>query len=189
MASVGQGRMESMMSKQVDVREGETTSIDFTSRDILVTGHVTKSGAPLPGLRLRFMGDSGMSMSMGAGFDSVGAVPTGPQRQFGTTGEDGAFALIVDSPGKYHVSTESPDGRTNYPCREFQIPDAETHGLEIAFSGVPLAGIVVDKETDQPIAQAAVNGLSKTIPPTVPDRRRPGPMADSSSTPIPVTTR
>ena len=54
------------------------------------------------------------------------------------------------------MKTESPDGRINYPSREFQIPDAETHGLEIVFSGVPLAGIVVDKETDQPIAQASV---------------------------------
>jgi protocatechuate 3,4-dioxygenase beta subunit len=157
MASAGQGRMESMMSKQVEVREGETTSVDFTSRDILVTGHVTKSGAPLAGLRLRFMGESGMSFSMGAGFGSVAAAPTGPQRQVGTTAEDGAFALIVDSPGKYNLWTESADGRTHYPNRELQIPDAETHAVEIAFSGVPLAGVVLDKDTEQPIAQAAVS--------------------------------
>jgi hypothetical protein len=90
-----------MMSKEVEVREGETTSVDFSSREILVNGHVTKAGTPLPNLRLRFMGSGGMSfMSMGAGFDSVAAAPTGPQRQVGTTGEDGTFALIVDTPGK-----------------------------------------------------------------------------------------
>ena len=164
MANVGQGRMTSMLSKQVEVREGETTSIDFTSREILVAGHVTKSGAPLPGLRLRFMGEGSMSFSMGAGYDSVGAAPTGPQRQVGTTGEDGAFALIVDTPGKYRVLTESPDGRTNFPMRELQIPDAETHALEIVFSGVPLAGVVVDEETDQPIAQAFVRAMPKDNP-------------------------
>ena len=156
MASVGPGRMMSMMSKQVEVREGETTSVEFLSREILVNGHVTKSGTPLPGLRLRFMGEGGMSMSMSAGFDSVAAAPTGPQRHTGTTGEDGTFALIVDTPGKYWVQTESVDGRTNYPTRQLEIPDAETHNVEIAFSGVPVTGIVIDKETDQPVAQANV---------------------------------
>ena len=159
MANAGLGRMMSMMSKQVEVREGETTSVEFLSREILVNGHVTKSGTPLPGLRLRFMGEGGMSMSMGGGFDSVAAAPTGPQRHMGTTGEDGTFALIVDTPGKYWVQTESVDGRTNYPTRQLEIPDAETHNVEIAFSGVPVTGVVIDKETDQPVAQAFVRAV------------------------------
>jgi hypothetical protein len=110
MAGAGLGRMISMMSKQVEVREGETTSVEFLSREILVNGHVTKSGTPLPGLRLRFMGEGGMSMYMGGGFDSVAATPTGPQRHMGTTDEDGTFALIVDTPGKCWVQTASADG-------------------------------------------------------------------------------
>jgi hypothetical protein len=161
MASAGLGRMISMMSKQVEVREGETTSVEFLSREILVNGHVTKSGTPLPGLRLRFMGEGGTTMSMGGGFDSVAAAPTGPQRHTGTTGEDGTFALIVDSPGKYWVMTESVDGRTNYPSRELQIPDAETHIVELTFSGVPVTGVVIDKETDQPVKQAFVRAMPK----------------------------
>jgi hypothetical protein len=159
MASVGPGRMMSMMSKQVEVREGETTTVDFSSREILVNGHVTKSGAPMPGLRLHFMGEGGMSMSMGSGYDSVAAAPTGPQRHVGTTGEDGTFALIVDTPGKYWVQTESVDARTNYPTRQLEIPDVETHNVEIAFSGVPVTGVVIDKETDQPVAQAFVRAV------------------------------
>ena len=161
MASAGLGRMISMMSKQVEVREGETTSVEFLSREILVNGHVTKSGTPLPGLRLRFMGEGGMSMSMGGGFDSVAAAPTGPQRHTGTTGEDGTFALIVDTPGKYWVQTESVDGRTNYPTRQLEIPDVETHNVEITFSGVPVTGVVVDKETDQPVGQAFVSAVPR----------------------------
>jgi hypothetical protein len=161
MAPVGPGRMMSMMSKQVEVREGETTSVEFLSREILVNGHVTKSGTPLSGLRLRFMGEGGMSMSMSAGFDSVAAAPTGPQRHTGTTGEDGTFALIVDTPGKYWVNTESVDGRVSYPSREVQIPDVETHNVELTFSGVPVTGVVIDKETDQPVAQAFVRAIPK----------------------------
>jgi large repetitive protein len=161
MANAGSGRMMSMMSKQVEVREGETTAVEFSSRDILVNGRVTKSGTPLPGLRLRFMGQGGTSFMAGAGFDAVAGEPTGPQRNFGTTGEDGTFALIVDTPGKYWVRTESADGRTNYPQREVEIPDVEAHGLEIAFSGVPVTGIVVDKDTDQPVPLAFVSAAPK----------------------------
>jgi protocatechuate 3,4-dioxygenase beta subunit len=161
MANMGPGRMASIMSKQVEVREGETTLVDFNSREILVNGRVTKSGAPLPGLRLRFMGEGGMSFSMSAGFDAVAGEPMGPQRYVGITGEDGTFALIVDTPGKYRVWTERQDGRTSYPQREVQIPDVEAHSLEITFSGVPVTGIVVDKETDQPVPQASVSAAPK----------------------------
>jgi hypothetical protein len=165
MASAGPGRMMSMLSKQVEVREGETTSVDFSSREILVSGHVTRSGTPLRGLRLRFMGEGGMSFMMGSGFDAVAGEPTGPQRHVGITGEDGTFALIVDTPGKYWVQTESQDGRTNYPGRSVQIPDVEAHSLDIAFSGVPVTGIVVDKETDQPVPQAWVSAAPKEAVP------------------------
>ncbi len=161
MATVGPGRMMSMMSKQVEVREGETTSVDFSSREILVSGHVTKSGTPVPGVRLRFMGEGGMSFMMSAGFDAVGGAPTGPQRHVGISGEDGAFALIVDTPGKYRVVMESQDGRATYPSREVQVPDVEAHSVEIAFSGVPVTGIVVDKDTDLPVALAFVNAAPK----------------------------
>ncbi len=161
MANVGPGRMASIMSKQVEVREGETTPVDLSSREILVNGRVTKSGAPLPGLRLRFMGEGGTSFSMSAGLGAVASEPTGPQRYVGTTGEDGTFALIVDTPGKYWVRTERQDGRTSYPQREVQIPDVEAHSLELTFSGVPVTGIVVDKETDQPVPQAFVSAAPK----------------------------
>jgi hypothetical protein len=161
MATVGPGRMMSMMSKQVEVREGETTSADFISREILVSGRVTRSGTPLPGLRLRFMGEGGMSVMVTAGFDTVAGEPTGPQRDVGITGEEGTFALIVGAPGKYWVQTESQDGRTTYPQREVHVPDVEAHSLEITFAGVPVTGIVVDKETDQPVPQALVAAAPK----------------------------
>jgi protocatechuate 3,4-dioxygenase beta subunit len=161
MANMGGGRMVSMLSKQVEIREGETASLDLTSRDILMNGHVTKSGMPLAGVRVRFHGDGGMSMMMTSGFDAVQGAPTGPQRDVGTTGEDGTFALILSGPGKYWANTESVDGRTNYPSRELQIPDVETHAVEITFSGVPVTGVVVDKETEQPVAQASVRAVGK----------------------------
>jgi large repetitive protein len=173
MAGVGPGRMMSMMSRQVEVREGETTSVDFSSREILVNGRVTKSGTPMSGLRLHFMGEGGVSYSVSSGFDSVAGAPTGPQRNLGVTGEDGTFALIVDTPGKYWVRTESQDGRTSYPSREVQVPDVETHSVELTFSGVPVIGIVVDKDTDQPVAQASVNAVVK---------EKNGPRASSAQT-------
>jgi hypothetical protein len=168
--------MASMMSKEVEVREGETTFVDFTSREILVTGRVTKSGTPLPAVRLRFMAEGGgMSFLMTAEFDSVAGAPTGPQRDTAVTSEDGTFALIVSAPGPYWVNTESQDARTTYPSRSVAIPDAETHSVEIAFSGVPVTGVVVDKETDKPVAQAAVRAQAKDNGPPRSTAARTGP--------------
>jgi protocatechuate 3,4-dioxygenase beta subunit len=176
MANVGPGQMASMMSKEVEVREGETTFVDFSSRDILVTGRVTRSGTPLPAVRLRFMAEGGgMSFFMTSGFDSVAGAPTGPQRDTAVTSEDGTFALIVAAPGQYWVNTESQDARTTYPSRSLAIPDAETHNVEIAFSGVPVTGVVVDKETDKPVAQASVRAQGKDNGPPRSTSARTGP--------------
>ena len=100
-----------------------------------------------------------MGTGVGAG---VAAAPTGPQRLRGTTDAEGSFALMVDEPGRYHTRIESPDSGRVYPARPLDIPDAETHHVEIAFSGVPVEGIVVDKDTAQPVARATVGLFAKS---------------------------
>ncbi len=163
MSAAGSGRPVSMsvQSKTVEVRDGETVSVDFLSREILVTGRVTQSGAPLAGIRIQLMGESMSFMSSAAIGMGVAAPPTGPQRLQGTTGEDGAFELIVDEPGKYRARIESQDGRRQYPMRSLEIPDVEAHSVELSFSGVPVSGIVVDKETQQPAPQVGVSIFPK----------------------------
>jgi protocatechuate 3,4-dioxygenase beta subunit len=149
------GVMESTQTREVDVREGETTTAEFVSREILVTGHVTRGGAPAPGIRLRLGSMQGGRMMMSAGgFSMLSAPPAGPQRFTAVTDEGGAFALIVDQPGRHFVNASTADGRASFPNREIDIPDADSHVLELAIGGAPLAGIVLDRDTEQPLANA-----------------------------------
>src|SRR5262249_51890028 len=53
----------SAQTSDVDVREGETTQMELRSRDILVSGHLTRAGAPLPGVRITLRGNRMMMMS------------------------------------------------------------------------------------------------------------------------------
>ena len=57
--------MQSGLRREVEVREGETTTVDIVLREILVSGRVTRAGAPAPGLRVEANG-SGQFM-MGGG--------------------------------------------------------------------------------------------------------------------------
>jgi hypothetical protein len=154
MAGTG-GILESRQTREVEVREGETTTVEFVSREILVTGHVSRGGPPAPGVRLRLFGQGGSRMMMGApAFGMVPAAPQGPQRLGGETDESGGFALIVDEPGTYRVNATTADGRITFPMRTVEIPDADAHTVDLAFSGVAVTGVVVDKETEQPVPAA-----------------------------------
>jgi hypothetical protein len=169
MSSGGPGRPIStnILTKTVEAREGETVVVDLLSREILVTGHVTQRGTPLPGLAIRLMGES-MSVIWSGPSLGVPASPTGPQHLRGTTDEAGSFALLVDEPGRYRARIESPETLRLYPTRPLDIPDVETHEVEIAFSGVPVDGIVVDGETEKPVARATVQLSPKGNAPSPP---------------------
>jgi hypothetical protein len=151
------GRLTSVQQREVDVREGETSAVEFVVRDILVTGHVARNGAPASNMRLRFSGSSGTAyMSYAGRGDGVPAPSSGPQRMLGITREDGGFELIVDEPGEFRVLVTSLDEQLRLPWRTVTVPDADTHNVELGFSGVPVSGVVVERETRCPIPQADV---------------------------------
>jgi len=141
--------------KEVDVRQGETSTVDFVVREILVSGHVTRSGAPAPSLRVTIRSREARSyFSFGPGL--APASPSGPQRMTGVTREDGGYELLLDVPGAADLSVEALDGRTGFPTRLVDIPDVDAHMIDVNLSGVPVSGIVVETDTDAPIAQARV---------------------------------
>ena len=72
------------------------------------------------------------------------------------TREDGSYELLVDDPGRFFARVQTLDGRITYPSREVEIPDADSHVLNLDFAGLPVAGVVVDAEAEQPIPQASV---------------------------------
>jgi protocatechuate 3,4-dioxygenase beta subunit len=141
---------------EVDVREGETTPVEVRSREILVSGHVTRAGAPLPAVRLTLRGDRLMMMSFGSGGSEVPAAPTGPQRMTAVTGEDGAYEMIADQAGRVRLLAERVDGKGSFPMRTLELPDVDAYTLDIAFAGVMLAGVVVDRDSERPIPRAMV---------------------------------
>ena len=144
------GIPELLQSKRVDVHEGEAVEVEFTLREILVSGVVTRSGAPASNLRVLFNGGPGV-----ASWDAGSPAP-GPQRLGAVTREDGSYELLLDSPGRAYVRVTALDGSTNYVVRNVEVPDADTYVLDFDFARVPMSGIVVDAETDLPISLANV---------------------------------
>jgi len=159
----------SAQSSDVEVRESETTSVELRSRDILVSGHVTRAGAPLAGVRISLHGARMMFMSFSGPGDEAPAAPSGPERRTAITGEDGGYEMIVDQPGRVHVQIERLDGKGSYPGRTADIPDADAHTLDLMLAGATLSGVVVDGETEQPVPRAHVYASPKK-----PDPGRPG---------------
>jgi protocatechuate 3,4-dioxygenase beta subunit len=147
-------RFTSAQSKEVEVREGESTLVEFHSRDILLSGRVTRRGSPLARVRLNLHGSGNfrMMMAVGTGEGSTG----GPQRMTAVTREDGSYEMLVDEAGRFQVTAESPDGSASYPSRPIEVPDTDAHVADIDYSGVAVTGVVLDRDTEQPIANANV---------------------------------
>ena len=58
----GGGQFQAGPSKEVEVQEGETAVAEFVSREILVTGRVTRGGAPGANMRVNVRGERNMGM-------------------------------------------------------------------------------------------------------------------------------
>jgi hypothetical protein len=138
--------------KTVDVRDGETTTVEIVVREILLGGRVTRSGAPGSGLRIQVSNTGPRLISRGA---ATGA----PQWWTADTREDGSFEMLVSEPNTYHLAVSSTDGKTSLPGRTVEVPDVDAHSVEIAYGGVPVAGVVIDEVTEAPIAYAQVGAL------------------------------
>jgi protocatechuate 3,4-dioxygenase beta subunit len=149
------GMFMTVQNKEVDVREGESVRVDFVSQDILVSGRVTRAGAPASGMRvsLRLEQSFMMFMSVSPG---AAAPQSGPQRGTALTRADGSYELLVSAPGKAFVSVQSADGKSALPSRTAVIPDADTHVLDLDFAGAPVTGVVVDADSEEPLAQVDV---------------------------------
>jgi hypothetical protein len=96
-------------------------------------------------------------MMMFAGPSRISVAPAGPQRLEGVAREDGAYDLLVDQPGKYSVEVADLVSKRSFPGRYVDVPDADAYGLELDFNGLPVSGVVVDKETGEPVPRAYVN--------------------------------
>jgi hypothetical protein len=168
MASAGPGQFVNAVSREIDVLEGQTTSVELMSRDVLVAGRVTRNRAPAGGVGLELQNVDGFSMALAGGYSSSAAASDGPRRNEAVTREDGSFEMIVSEPGRYHVTAQTATPRMALPARTIEIPDVESHTLELDFSGVTVAGVVVARETEEPIERAYL-GVQRLNASGVPD--------------------
>jgi hypothetical protein len=145
--------------RTVEVRDGETTTLDVVDREILLSGRVTRSGAPAAGLKIDAMSPKGFAFFGGMQQGAPPAAASGPQRMTATTREDGSYEMFVDEPGTYNLNAS--EGRVRLPNRQVEVPDADAHVFDMAFDGVAVSGIVVDKETDAPLPYANLSARPK----------------------------
>jgi protocatechuate 3,4-dioxygenase beta subunit len=151
------GRYNSVLSKEVDIRDGETTTIELTLMDVFVSGRVTRGGRPVANHLVRFEGGMQMTMGFGSGL-GVSPRPSGPPRLEATSGADGRYELLVPAAGKYNVRVE-PRGRERGGTPripEVTVPDAEAFLHDIPLPDWALTGVVVEKESTQPVNDAMV---------------------------------
>jgi protocatechuate 3,4-dioxygenase beta subunit len=143
----------SLPERSVWVRRGETTVLEVDFREILVRGRVTRSGAPAEGLRVAFDTEGRRTCwTMTAG--------PGPQAMVSPLAADGSYALLLAQPGAHTARVEKLDC-TVLHRRPVVIPDAEEHRLDLEFTSMSLSGVLVDGETQSPIANGEVSVARK----------------------------
>jgi hypothetical protein len=154
-ASPGMTILAGVANREVEVREGETASVDIVTREVVVAGRVTRGGQGLPGVVVGVMGrDSGAVSAFMGMTPSAAAKPQGPPPLSATTREDGGYELLVFGPGRAYVQMRSPE--QTYPGREVDVPDVERHELDLEVAEANVAGVVLDKESGAPVAEAMV---------------------------------
>jgi protocatechuate 3,4-dioxygenase beta subunit len=149
------GGSTSAQSRQLEVREGETSEAEFVIQDILVAGRVTRSGSPVAGFDVGLFPAGRMIARMVSSRPDL-VPPAGPPRFVAVTGVDGRYELLVDQPGRFNVRVASADSELVLPSREVAIPDAETFVLDLDFAGGLLTGTLLDRDTREPVPDALV---------------------------------
>jgi hypothetical protein len=148
--------LRALAMREVTLRDGESASVDFSLRDVVVAGTVTRGGQPAPGVHVSVTSREGSAVMGSAG----GAVPllpgAGPPLLSATTREDGRYELIAAAPGRSQVTIESLMGNERFPRRELDLPDVERYELDLELAETSVSGVVVAKESGDPVADAWV---------------------------------
>ncbi len=146
-------------SREVEVREGETTSGDISLRDVLVTGRVTRAGQPEPGILVGVTSGQVSAVMSWVGPTAARALAPGPPLHAAISRDDGSYELLVFTPGKSHVEMRSSG--QSHPRREVEIPDVDRFELDLELGAATVSGIVVDRDGGSPVPDASV-ALRKT---------------------------
>jgi hypothetical protein len=111
---------------------------------------VLRQQASVPNATVRFDRPYGAMMTSAG---SAELATPAPMRSTDVTGPDGRFELHVDGPGTYAVAISPTDGQTTH-FRSVEIPDVESHDIEIDLGGTVLNGVVLEERTERPLPAA-----------------------------------
>ena len=165
------GALTGVATREVILREGETATVDFSLRDVVVAGSVTRGGQPAPGVRVSLRSLEGAATTSYVGSSARAlAVAPGPPFLVATTQEDGRYELLVFTPGRARVGLESVAGNQRYPGREVDVPDVDRFELDLEIAETTVSGTVVDKDGGDPVPDASVR-LRRSSARTGPDGR------------------
>ncbi|HSF19580.1 MAG TPA: carboxypeptidase regulatory-like domain-containing protein [Vicinamibacteria bacterium] len=149
-----------VQEREVEVAEGETSFVEFESRQVVVSGQVSKRGVSLGGVSVSFRPEAargGSGMFVGGG---TARPVAGPLALNAVTTPDGYYELYVDAPGAYEVTVTAAAGTTRFPSQNVLIPDVTSHVTDLVLDTASLAGRVVSKETQAPVADARVRAYA-----------------------------
>jgi hypothetical protein len=162
LAPVGVSRAIGVQSQELEVRDGETTTVAFASREVEVLGHASKDGRVLAGLNIEFVPERASIMTMTSNIaSSVGALQDAGLPLHATTLSDGSFGLTLDQGGRYRVVSRSRDGRLRYRTIAVEVPEAERFTLRLDLTSIPISGVVVDQASQRPVTAAMLEALPK----------------------------
>ena len=171
LAPSGPGALTGLLSREAVLRDGETTTVDFSLRDIVVAGRVTRSGRPAPGVRVSVRSLESAPMTLYTGVEAGGfEAGSGPPFLAATSREDGGYELVVFTPGRARVGLEAVSGNERYPDREVEVPDVDRFELDLEIAGAQVSGTVVDKDGGEPVSDARVR-VRRSSARTGPDGR------------------
>jgi hypothetical protein len=159
------GAFANVLRRELEVVDGETSVVELQTREVLVTGRVTRTGEPVPGLVVSLTPQQGgftMFSSAGGGPPSAAS---GPQLLTGVTREDGGYELLVLEPGRYNAMRQTPDGFAS-PLASgaapfVEIPDVPSHTLDFTLGSARVTGTVVEQDSGKPIPRAFVSFTGK----------------------------
>jgi len=140
-------------SREVEVRDGETSAVDFRVHDTVVTGQVTRGDRPAPGVRISLTGQGSMVFSfVGSATPGTAISPPGPPPLTATTREDGRYELVVFSPGQWQVQMEELAAGRLSPGRQLVIPDVDVFTLDLELADTAVSGVLVDADSGEPVS-------------------------------------
>ena len=140
----------------VELREGETATVDVALRDVVVAGRVTRGGQAAAGIRVSVSSGPSRSISFSGLRGAPPPTAAGPPPLAAMTREDGGYELLAFVPGPARVGLAAVASGQGFPAREVTIPDTDRFALDLEIAEAAVSGVVVDRDAGAPLPDVSL---------------------------------